>query len=162
MIEYSKQLAENIAQLGQSDTGMAFTLRRAFGEEIDRLDPRQFPSELRLRFLKLRDKARQYGRMNGFANTEIPSFVAMGREAMSILAAYQDNPSSVPSQTASDPIHDNNMLDIFISHSGKDEKLAAALIDLIIAATNVPHGRIRCTSVDGYRLPGGANPGFPK
>jgi len=47
-------------------------------------------------------------------------------------------------------------LDIFISHSGRDEKIASLLIDLLRAAMNIPPERIRCTSVDGYRLPGGA------
>lgn len=49
------------------------------------------------------------------------------------------------------------MLDVFISHSSEDTQIAEALIDLIRAATNVAHGRIRCTSVDGYRLPAGVS-----
>ena len=47
-------------------------------------------------------------------------------------------------------------LDIFISHSSKDEKIAAALIELLRDALSIPASRIRCTSVDGYRLPIGA------
>ena len=48
-------------------------------------------------------------------------------------------------------------LDIFISHSGKDQQIASGLIDLLVAAMNIPPERIRCTSVDGYRLPAGAS-----
>lgn len=48
-------------------------------------------------------------------------------------------------------------LEIFISHSSADADLAEALIELIRAALDVPHSRIRCTSVDGYRLPGGVS-----
>lgn len=48
-------------------------------------------------------------------------------------------------------------LEIFISHSAADSDLAEALIELIRAALEVPQSRIRCTSVDGYRLPGGVS-----
>jgi hypothetical protein len=51
------------------------------------------------------------------------------------------------------------MLDVFISHSGQDAAIAEALVELIRAAINVAHESIRCTSVDGYRLPGGASTG---
>lgn len=45
---------------------------------------------------------------------------------------------------------------IFISHSNADKKIAESLIDLIRLALNVKAGDIRCTSVDGYKLPAGA------
>lgn len=47
-------------------------------------------------------------------------------------------------------------LDIFISHSSKDVDVAEALINLLRSSMNIPSERIRCTSVNGYRLPGGA------
>jgi len=43
-------------------------------------------------------------------------------------------------------------LDIFISHSSQDRNIAARLIELLRNALNIPADRIRCTSVDGYRL----------
>ena len=46
-------------------------------------------------------------------------------------------------------------LDVFISHSAKDSDIAEALIALLRASLNLPAERIRCTSVDGYRLPAG-------
>ena len=47
-------------------------------------------------------------------------------------------------------------MEIFISHSSKDSDLAVALIELLRGALNIPQDQIRCTSVDGYRLPAGA------
>jgi TIR domain len=46
---------------------------------------------------------------------------------------------------------------IFISHSSKDVALASALIELLRAGLTLKAEDIRCSSVDGYRLPGGAN-----
>jgi hypothetical protein len=48
-------------------------------------------------------------------------------------------------------------MDIFISHSSEDEILAGLLIKLLRLALGTPPEKIRCTSVDGYRLEIGAN-----
>ena len=50
-----------------------------------------------------------------------------------------------------------NPLKIFISHSSKDMILATALIDLLRSALGMTADQIRCSSVDGYRLPAGVN-----
>ena len=46
---------------------------------------------------------------------------------------------------------------VFISHSSKDADLALALIDLLKGALGLTADKIRCSSVDGYRLPVGIN-----
>jgi hypothetical protein len=46
---------------------------------------------------------------------------------------------------------------IFISHSSRDVKIAGILIDLLRFALNLRSEDLRCTSVEGYRLPGGAS-----
>lgn len=46
---------------------------------------------------------------------------------------------------------------VFISHSSKDRDFVRALMNLLRSALNLPAEQIRCTSVDGYRLPAGAS-----
>ena len=46
---------------------------------------------------------------------------------------------------------------IFISHSSRDSVIAGLLIDLLRLSLNLQSEDIRCTSVEGYRLPGGAS-----
>ena len=47
-------------------------------------------------------------------------------------------------------------LSIFISHSSKDIAIVRELVELLKAALALRAVQIRCTSLDGYRLPGGA------
>jgi len=46
-------------------------------------------------------------------------------------------------------------MDVFISHSHQDVDIAKALIELLKISLNLSSDKIRCTSVDGYRLPAG-------
>lgn len=43
---------------------------------------------------------------------------------------------------------------LFISHSSDDAALVSLLVDLIKTALLLPSNAIRCTTIDGYRLPG--------
>lgn len=43
-------------------------------------------------------------------------------------------------------------IDIFISHSAKDENLAQALINLLVKAFHLKSKQIRCTSIPAYKL----------
>ena len=52
---------------------------------------------------------------------------------------------------------DVSRMDLFISHSSKDEKIVKRLITLVTSAFNLPSASIRCTSVDGYRLRAGGS-----
>ena len=49
------------------------------------------------------------------------------------------------------------MVKIFLSHSNIDKATAALLAELFRTALHLPKSDIRCTSVDGYRLPAGVN-----
>jgi hypothetical protein len=46
---------------------------------------------------------------------------------------------------------------LFVSHSTKDREFVAALVDFLRSALNLSVSDIRCTSLPGYGLPGGAN-----
>lgn len=46
---------------------------------------------------------------------------------------------------------------VFISHSSKDEQFVSLLVELLQSALSLRPTDIRCTSLDGYRLPGGAH-----
>ena len=46
---------------------------------------------------------------------------------------------------------------VFISHSGKDATLAKSLVKLLQKSMRLSSDDIRCSSVDGYRLPGGVS-----
>jgi hypothetical protein len=48
---------------------------------------------------------------------------------------------------------------VLISHSSKDAVLAEALINLLRSGLGLLASQIRCSSVDGYRLPAGVNTG---
>lgn len=48
-------------------------------------------------------------------------------------------------------------LDVFLSHSSADEKVARALINLLRDSLNIEQSKIRCTSVSGYKLKTGAH-----
>jgi hypothetical protein len=62
--------------------------------------------------------------------------------------------SSGDRDTAQTP--ESNLL-VLISHSSKDVELAQALIDLLRAGLDLQAHQIRCSSVDGYRLPVGVD-----
>lgn len=55
------------------------------------------------------------------------------------------------------PPHPISMVRLFISHSSDDADLAALIVRLFSQALGLRSQNIRCTSVDGYRLPGGAD-----
>jgi len=61
------------------------------------------------------------------------------------------NPKPVKAKSESSKIR------IFISHSSLDADLAEALAHLLLKALHFPSEDIRCTSVDGFRLPVGVN-----
>lgn len=49
-----------------------------------------------------------------------------------------------------------NGMKVFISHNSKDEELAKSLVNLLQKSLRLQSSDIRCSSVDGYRLEGGA------
>jgi hypothetical protein len=69
--------------------------------------------------------------------------------------------SHVESQTST--VYDINIMekkesniDVFISHSSNDTPIVRAVIELLRSSLNISADKIRCTSVEGYKLPAGA------
>ena len=62
---------------------------------------------------------------------------------ISTMSKHSENPSTI--------------LKLFVSHSSKNIEFVRLLVNLLRSALNLSANEIRCTSVDGYRLPGGAN-----
>lgn len=83
-----------------------------------------------------------------------------------LIAAYESGQQqNTASDDSRDTLHDmptqppatHRGLSIFISHSSKDTDLALALIDLLKGGLALAATQIRCSSVDGHRLPIGVN-----
>jgi hypothetical protein len=51
----------------------------------------------------------------------------------------------------------NSTLDIFVSHSSKNQNSLKLLLEILRLALNIPSKRIRCTSVHGHKLNGGVS-----
>lgn len=61
-----------------------------------------------------------------------------------------------PSDHEEEETSEESQLKLFISHSSDDKDVASSLIELLRSALPLSTEEIRCTSVDGYRLPFGA------
>lgn len=73
-------------------------------------------------------------------------------EALKLLEALPPSSAQEPSPR----LHGTSMK-VFVSHSSKDKAIAEAFVQLLKAALNIPSKDIRCTSVEGYKLPAGAD-----
>jgi hypothetical protein len=98
-----------------------------------------------IRYLVDRRMLQAVNRQDGRATLPSPA-------GLDYLAAHLANNTTQPSM----PSNETYSLSVFISHGSKDEKLAEALVELLRNALNIPSDEIRCTSVNGYRLPAGA------
>lgn len=80
---------------------------------------------------------------------------SQAEEALNLLEALP--PSSAASSPEPSPQLHGTSMKIFVSHSSKDKAIAEAFVNLIKTALNIPSKDIRCTSVEGYKLPAGAD-----
>ena len=68
----------------------------------------------------------------------------------------EDNNKKKELDTMPSIMETQKMIKLFISHSSKDQELAEKLTELVKNALRLSSDEIRCTTIDGYRLPGGA------
>jgi len=76
--------------------------------------------------------------------------IGVGRPTAKLIAEYESTMSDARPAT-------HRGLSVFISHSSRDAELALGLIDLLKAGLALTADQIRCSSVDGFRLPVGVN-----
>jgi hypothetical protein len=81
---------------------------------------------------------------------------AGAHESKANIVADANTRDSLRDLPAAQPITHRG-LSVFISHSSRDADLALALIELLKAGLGLMADQIRCSSVDGYRLPVGVN-----
>jgi hypothetical protein len=89
------------------------------------------------------------------ANAQTASMVAILRSAIEQLRwdIEDEDAKEVVAMVSSNV----NGVTVFISHSSRDADLAQALVELLRAALGIAADQIRCSSVDGYRLPVGVS-----
>jgi len=82
-----------------------------------------------------------------------PSLVFLTSEGIDRAESHYQNFAEASAST----MDSEYSIDVFISHSNQDSDIAETLIELLESALDLPSDSIRCTSVDGYRLPAGAS-----
>jgi hypothetical protein len=130
---------------------LGITISRGYGRREEEVKSRVFAA---CRWLLNNDYLEETNLQGFFKLSKKGSKVAVTDE---LLAEVQDDTSSQSPKQNVQGTQNKEIaaLDIFISHSSKDIDIAKALINLLMAALNIPGERILCTSVPGHRLRGG-------
>lgn len=88
-------------------------------------------------------------------NQKLASEVSILQSAIQQLSWEIEGEDDIATPTEADMA---STMMVFVSHSSRDVSLATALVDLLQAAIRGLHAnRIRCSSVNGYGLPGGVS-----
>jgi hypothetical protein len=82
----------------------------------------------------------------------VRDFLRFAHDSPSFSSGLREGPSMTQPEIAS-----ADELTLFISHSSRDSRIANAIVSLFEKGLKISARRIRCTSVDGYRLPVGAD-----
>lgn len=108
--------------------------------------------ELCLEFQKLLESSKKYHSKSIFVHMNLEILI----NALSYLRTSREGSliDSIPSNSMNENM---DKIDIFISHCSRDLDVVQSLIDLIRTSLNLNAEQIRCTSVEGYLLPGGAD-----
>jgi hypothetical protein len=95
----------------------------------------------------------------GMSSTDAERAAGLRAKSMQFQVDYlRELVAAQPLEIPTDPIQaiaEPDLMELFICHSAEDEDLASAFIDLVRSALSIPPKKIRCTSVDGYKLSAG-------
>ncbi|EKE84251.1 hypothetical protein A10D4_06146 [Idiomarina xiamenensis 10-D-4] len=77
-------------------------------------------------------------------------------QATEALAMLDALPAAQAITADSVPALGNMTMKVFVSHSSADKAIAETFVQLVRGALNISSKEIRCTSVEGYKLPAGS------
>ncbi|MEW6657023.1 MAG: TIR domain-containing protein [Thermodesulfobacteriota bacterium] len=156
--EYEKDIKDRARYLVSLLKDVAEKLQKSRNEALADEMKEILNSRLEFHTKTLEETLRKHGEKLQYSNPERLSLPLQGilKAAEAEINLFINTPVTVE-YSKPGIAQEVESMKVFISHSDKDVAVAETLIDLLRSALNLKDIEIRCTSVDGYRLPIGAD-----